>query len=253
VTLDPVVLVALVVAASLAALVNGIIGFGFALLAVIVFAILLGPKEAVILMSLLTPLMAGLQLVRYRRYSPTWRRFKPLMAGAIVGSIVGAPLLVVLPGPAISIALGAFTIYYVITSWRDDRAPIASATERRLAPVTGFVGGVTNSTIGASGPVFGAYLVALGLRGSEFAFAISLSFFTMSILRASILGALQQYTVAFATAALVLFLPSVSMQRVGFILHDRAPTHLLHRLVLVVLLVASANLLWRGASAMLGL
>jgi len=220
---------------------------------VIVFANLLGSKEAVILMSLLTPLMAGLQLVRYRRFRPTWRRFRVLLAGAIVGSIVGTPLLVVLPGPAISIALGAFTVYYVLTSWREDRAPIASTTERRLAPVAGFVGGITNSTIGASGPVFGAYLVALGLRGSEFAFAISLSFFTMSILRASILGALQQYSLAFVTAALILFIPAVSMQRVGFFLHDRAPTRLLHRLVLVILLIASANLLWRGLVGVLPL
>jgi uncharacterized membrane protein YfcA len=250
-TLDPIVLATLVVAAALAALVNGVIGFGFALLAVIVFAILLGPKEAVILMSLLTPLMAGSQLIRYRRFKPTWRRFRPLLAGAIAGSIVGTPLLVVLPGPIIAVALGLFTIYYVATSIRTDRAPLAGSTERRLAPLAGFVGGVTNSTIGASGPVFGAYLVALGLRGSEFAFAISLSFFTMSLLRLSILGLLGQYSVPVAAAALVLFVPSVAFQRVGFWLHDRAPTRLLHRLVLVVLLVASVNLLWRGLSALI--
>jgi uncharacterized membrane protein YfcA len=250
-TLDPFVMATLVVAAALAALVNGVIGFGFALLAVIVFANLLGPKEAVILMSLITPLIAGLQLLRYRRFRPTWRRFRPLLAGAIAGSIVGAPLLVVLPGPIVAVALGLFTIYYVLTSVREDRPPLAGTTERRLAPVAGFVGGVTNATIGASGPVFGAYLVALGLRGSEFAFAISLSFFTMSVLRLSILGLLGQYTLPVVAAALVLFVPSVTFQRIGFWLHDRVPTRRLHRLVLVVLLVASANLLWRGASQLL--
>lgn len=250
-TLDPIVLLALIVAVSVAALINGMIGFGFALLAVNVLANVLGPKEAVIVMSLMTPLMSGLQLVRHRTFAPNWRRFRMLLAGALVGSLVGTQLLVVLPGPAISLALGGFTLYYIMTALRRDHPPIAGSTERRLAPLAGLVGGVTNSTIGASGPVFGTYMVALGLRGREFAFAMSLSFFTMGVLRAAVLAVLDQYTLPLATAALVLFLPSVASQRVGFWLQGRAPTRLLHRVVLAVLLVASANLLWRGVTAVL--
>lgn len=250
-TLDPIVLLALVVAVSLAALINGMIGFGFALLAVNVLANVVGPKEAVITMSLMTPLISGLQIVRHRTYASNWRRFRVLLAGALVGSLVGTQLLVVLPGPAIALALGGFTLYYVATAMREERPPMAGSTERRLAPLAGLVGGVTNSTIGASGPVFGSYMVALGLRGREFAFAMSLSFFSMGVLRAAVLAVLDQYTVALATTALVLFVPSVLGQRAGFWLQGRAPARLLHRLVLVVLLVASANLLWRGVTALL--
>lgn len=252
-TLDPILLAGLLVAVSISALINGMLGFGFALLAVNVLAVVLGAKEAVIVMSLVTPAMSGLQLVRHRRFAPSWRRFRVLLVGALVGSVVGTQLLVILPASVIAFALGAFTVYYVVTAMRADRPPIATSTERRLAPVAGFVGGVTNSTIGASGPVFGTYMVALGLRGREFAFAISLSFFAMGILRAGLLAALDQYTVALTTAALALFVPAVSSQRVGFWLQSRAPTRLIHRAVLIVLLVASVNLLWRGVSEFLAL
>jgi uncharacterized membrane protein YfcA len=247
------VLVVLLGAVSMAAMINGILGFGFALLAVNVVAVAVGAKEAVVVMSLVTPAMSGLQLVRHRRYAPSWRRFRVLLVAALVGSVVGTQLLVVLPAAVIALALGAFTVYYVASVLRGERPPMAGATERRLAPVAGFVGGVTNSTIGASGPVFGTYMVALGLRGREFAFAISLLFFAMGVLRAGLLTALDQYTVPLATAAVVLFGPAVASQRVGFWLQSRAPTALIHRAVLIVLLVASVNLLWRGLSELLGL
>lgn len=247
-TLDPILLIGLLAVVSLAALVNGMLGFGFALLAVNVLAVVLGAKEAVIAMSLVTPAMSGLQLVRHRQYASTWRRFRLLLVAALIGSAVGTQLLVILPAWVIALALGGFTIYYVASSLQGERPPMAGSTERRLAPVAGFVGGVTNSTIGASGPVFGTYMVALGLRGREFAFAISLSFFAMGILRAGLLAAFDQYTVPLVTAALVLFVPAISAQRVGFWLQNRVPTRLIHRAVLVVLLAASANLLWRGVT-----
>jgi uncharacterized membrane protein YfcA len=252
VTLDPILLIGLLFVVSVSALVNGALGFGFALLAVNVLAIVLGTKEAVIVMSLVTPAMSGLQLVRHRRHAPDWRRFRTLLVAALVGSIAGTQLLVLLPAPMIGLALGAFTIYYVATSLRKERPPIAGSTEQRLAPVAGFIGGVTNSTIGASGPVFGSYLIALGLRGREFAFAISISFFSMGLLRIGLLAALDQYTAPLVTSAAAMFVPALASQRVGFWLQSRAPIHLLHRAVLIVLLVASANLLWRGVSAFLG-
>src|SRR5690606_37973954 len=128
VTVDPIVLVGLLAALSVAALINGMLGFGFALLAVNVLAVVLGPKEAVIVMSLVTPAMSGLQLVRHRRHAPDWRRFRPLLVGALAGSVVGTQLLVILPASLIAVALGAFTAYYVATSLRDDRPPLASST-----------------------------------------------------------------------------------------------------------------------------
>jgi uncharacterized membrane protein YfcA len=73
----------------------------------------------------------------------------------------------------------------------------------------------------------------------------------MSILRAGMLFVLDQYAPVLITAALVLYVPSVLGQRLGFWLQGRISARKLHRAVLVVLLVASANLLWRGIGGLL--
>jgi uncharacterized membrane protein YfcA len=244
--LDPVTLIALIGVISIAAFVNGTIGLGYALLGVNALALVLGAKDAVIVISLLAPVLSSVQAWYHRVHAPTARRLRSLLVGAFVGSVIGANLLVVLPAPAISLALGLFTLWYVASALRKERPPMTGGAERRLAPLVGLVAGTTNGAVGASGPILGAYLSAIGLRGPEFAFGISLVFFGMSLVRLGTLAVLGQYTVALALAAVVLVLPSLGAQRIGFWLQRRVPVRRLYRLVLLVLLVGSLNLIWRG-------
>ena len=250
-TLDPLTLVGLIAIVTLAAVINGAIGFGFALLAVNALALVLGAKDGVLVMSLIAPVVSGLQLLRHRRYAPVWRRLLSLVVAGIIGSLIGAQLLVILPAAVVSIALGAFTVWYVVGALRGDRPPLAHSTERRIAPAIGLVGGISNGTLGASGPVFGSYLTAIGLRGREFAFAISLSFFSMALPRIALFAVVGQYTPALVLGAVALYLPAIAAQRAGFYFQNRIDPRTLHRAVLVVLFIASVNLLWRGAQGLL--
>ncbi len=244
-------LVMLTLAVATAALINGLVGFGFALLAVNAMALVLGVKEAVVVMSLMAPVMSGLQLLHHRRHVPGWNRLRGLVFGALSGSLVGAHLLVLLPAPFLSVALGLFTVSYVAFAARADRPAISAPVEARLAPLAGFVGGVSNGTLGASGPVFGSYLTAIGLRGRDFAAAISGLFLSMGIARLVQLAALGQYDLRVATAAAVLLVPSVVLQRVGFWLRRRVSAASLYRGVLAILAVAGASLVIRGIAQLL--
>jgi uncharacterized membrane protein YfcA len=250
-SIEPLTLVVLIVVVSIAGFVNGTIGLGYALLAVNALAIVVGAKDAVIVMSLITPVVSGLQAWYHRVHAPIWRRLWSLLVGAAVGNVIGTNLLIILPTAAISLALGAFTLWYVITALRAERPPMGGRAERRLAPIVGLVAGITNGAVGAAGPVLGAYLSAIGLRGQEFAFGISLVFFTMSLVRLGTLAVLGQYTSTLALAALVLIVPSIASQRVGLWLQARMPIRTLYRLVLVILGVASLNLIWRGLAGLL--
>ena len=249
--LSPAVIVMLIVAMFVAAFVNGTLGFGFALLAVNVLAVILGAKDGIIVLSLLTPLVSGLHIWRYRRQSATFPRLRALVLAAMIGTVLGARILVLLPGFAISLALGLFTAFDALYELRGRRAPLAIGTERRLAPLAGFAGGVTNGTLGAAGPVLGSYLIAIGLRGAEFAFAISVVFFAMSVVRTAVLAGLDQYTSSIAMLGLALLPPSIVGQRVGFWLRGRLPAETVERAVLIVLLLASLNLLYRGVAGLL--
>jgi uncharacterized membrane protein YfcA len=123
---------------------------------------------------------------------------------------------------------------------------MAHTTQRWLGPVAGAIGGISNGALGASGPIFGTYLTAVGLRGREFAVAISAAFFTMGLLRVGLLIGFQQYTVPLVGLALLLALPAVLVQRVGFHLQGRLDRTTVYRAVLVVLAVGGINLTIRG-------
>jgi uncharacterized membrane protein YfcA len=246
VTLEPLTVVVLVLLIVVAAFINGTIGFGFALLAVNALALVLDARNGVIAMSLVTPFVSGLQALHHRDRAGLARRLRAMLLAALVGSLVGTQLLVLLPAPAIGAALGAFTVWFVLDSARGRRPPIGGSTQRWLAPATGLVGGVSNGALGASGPVFGTYLVAIGLRGVDFAFAISLAFFMMSVLRVGQLAVLGQYTTSLAMVGLALVVPAVLAQYVGLWFKGRLPAAALYRGVLALLFLAGASLLVRA-------
>jgi uncharacterized protein len=248
-TFEPAALAALVGLVVVAAFINGTIGFGFALLAVNALAFIFGAKSGVIVMSVLAPIVSGLQLWHHRRRRSLARRLGAMIAGGVVGTLIGTQLLVFLPAAIISLALGLFTIGYVLDSLRAERPPIGGATQRWLGPVAGVVGGTSNGALGASGPVFGTYLTAIGLRGADFAFAISMAFFSLALVRIGLLAALGQYTLELVAVGLALAVPSVLGQQAGLSFKGRLPERTLYRAVLIVLLVAGLNLLWRAASS----
>ena len=249
--IEPPTLVALVALIGLAAVINGAIGFGFALLAVNALAVIVDARNAVIVMSILAPIVSGFQLWHHRDRRGLAARLRVLIGAGVAGTLVGTQLLVLLAPAVISLALGLFTLWYVLDSLRTERPPLAGATQRWLAPVAGLIGGTSNGAIGASGPVFGTYLTAIGLRGADFAFAISLAFFTMSIARVGLLVALGQYSQVLLVVGFGLAVPAILAQRVGLWYKGRLPERTLYRAILVVLAVAGLNLLWRAAGALL--
>lgn len=252
VTFEPLAFVALLALIVVAGFVNGTIGFGFALLAVNALALVLDPKSGVIAMSLITPIVSGLQTWHHRDRLPLARRLRTMLLGGIVGTMLGTQLLVLLPPVVIGAALGLFTVWFVFDSLRRRRPPLTGSTQRWLGPVAGLVGGISNGALGASGPVFGTYLVAIGLRAADFAFGISLVFFAMGVVRVGLLATLGQYTGTLVAIGLALAIPAVLAQHVGLWFKGRVPAEALYRGVLLFLFLAGANLLVRAGLVVLG-
>lgn len=248
---EPGVLALLVAFVAVGAFVNGLIGFGFALVAVNMLASALGAKHGVVVMSLLSPGMSAYQLWHNRDYSAVSSRLRSLLVGAMVGSFIGAQLLVILPGWIISLALGLLTAEFVIETVRHERPPLTATVERRLAPLVGLTSGMVNGALGASGPVAGSYLIAIGLRGREFVFGVSLVFLLQGLVRGATFLTLGQYTWSLLVAALALVVPSFVGQRVGFVFQGRLNPRLFQRIILLVLLFSSANMLLAGVRGLL--
>jgi len=233
------------------AVINGLIGMGLAILAVNAVAAALDPKSAVVVMSLISPFLSGYQLLHNRAYVKGWDRYRNLVVWAGIGTIFGAQVLVLLPTWAIALLLGAFTVQFIVDRLRKERPAMQAATARRLAPIAGLVGGTTNSALGASGPIIGSYLYAIGLRGPEFAFAISVVFFLSALMRVGSLAALGQMTVPLAMLSFTLLVPSLIGQHIGQRYQGRADPKVFTRILLVTLLISSANMLLQGARGLL--
>lgn len=250
-TIDPLLLGLLLVALFVGGLVNGLIGMGFALFVLNFLALALGTKSGIIVMSLLGPFPAGYQMWRTRELWQTWVRLRSLLAGAVVGSLFGTPLLIWLPVWVISIGLGLITIQFVIDQALRSGPPISAGVERRLAPIAGFFSGLSNGALGAAGPIAGSFLLSLGLRGPEFVFGISTVFTFLSLLRVVLFGVAGQYTQELVLLSAVLLIPSMGGQAVGLRLQRRANPKVFRRLLLSILSVSSVSLLVRGAQGLL--
>jgi uncharacterized membrane protein YfcA len=243
--------VPLVVAMFVAGGVSGLTGFGVGTVGSISLAILVGPKPAVILLSILTSFAAGAQVFKFRYELPAVRRLVWLLATALIGAIAGSYLLLWLSYSVLATLVGSFTLIYVLISLSGFRPSVGQRTERLLSPVLGLAAGVINSTVGSSGPVLGPYLLALGLSPAAFAVAISTAFLVMGIVRLATLASLNVYTWSVVAAALGLLVPTFCGQLTGFWLQTRVPKHIFERVVLALLALAAGYLVYKGVASAL--
>ncbi len=125
-------------------LVNGIAGFGSALIAtplstMFVDISLVIPAGTIIALS-----MNSQMGITFRKYAD-WNRIRPLIIGSIPGTITGVALMKKLPGDYLKLAMGFFLIIYA--SW-------SLLYEGRFRKIVskhwGFVAGFCSSAIGTS-------------------------------------------------------------------------------------------------------
>ncbi len=138
---------------------NGLAGFGFAVVGTMALATVIDPATAVVFMIL--PILAvNVSLVRdlsRRELRTCSQRFGPLIAAALVGTVVGMAVLDRLPEAPLRVGLGLLTLGFV-------------ATAQQRVPLPGWVS-VGNSDLGktplamvgiggVSGALFGGTNVA---------------------------------------------------------------------------------------------
>lgn len=238
--------VPLIVAMYIAGTVSGATGFGVGIVGSISLAILVGPKSAVVLLSIVSSCAAMNQVWKFRAELAAVRRMTWLLVAALIGAIFGSFLLIWLPYSVLAIGLGTFTLIYVVTSLVGFRPAVSPSAEKVLSPSVGLLAGLVNSSLGSSGPVLGPYLLALDIPPQAFIVCLSAAFVDMGLVRIVTLAGLQQYTPEVFAAALGLLVPTFCGQYTGFWLQRRIPKHVFERLVLGLLSVAALYLIVQG-------
>jgi uncharacterized protein len=246
VSLEPSVGVALVALYFGAALVNGVAGIGFGLLAAAFGALLLDPRLSIVVLGAVSPLMNTQQMWLHREHAAIVRGLGPVFAGIVAGVLLGANLLVALPIPLLSIAFGAFTLWYVAVGLRDELPRVPARGSIAVGTLIGFLGGLANTVVGGSSPILAGFVLGLRPTPRGFIFAMGSLFFAMSILRVMFLAALALYDLPRLAASASLVVPALLGQAAGYQLQRRLGSHAFRTAVLTVLLAAGLLLVMRG-------
>lgn len=228
---------AIVLLAATAAFIQSLSGFGFALFIVPFLALLIGPKDTVLLSNLMSMLSSGSQSI-WLRHSADRRTAGVLLAGAVVGMPAGVAVLLWLDPEALKLVIACMVIFFTLLLMRGLSLHSAGTVGDLAAGVTS---GVLNTSTAMSGPPVVLYLQGKGLPPLNFRATIA-TFFgassTLGVLMLVASGAAEAYVFG----AFALSIPAVlGGQALGNRVFHRVDVVLFRRLVYGILLLSGTT------------
>jgi uncharacterized membrane protein YfcA len=251
----PVFAVGVVLLVAAAGALNGIAGFGFAVVGTMVLAAALDPATAVAFMIL--PMFAvNVALVgdlSRRELRHCGRRFAPLLVAGLVGTIAGMVLLDRLPAAPVRVLLGVVSLGFVATTQGVVPLPALSrATDRCIVETPlamAAVGLASGVLFGATnvGVQFVAFVRSCDLSHGLFVGVVALVFVGINGLRVAAAGALGLYPdLGLLFASVGGIVPAVAGVVVGTRLRPRIPRRVRRAVVLGLLTLIGGRLVLGG-------
>ena len=251
----PVPLLAVAVVVFVAGAVNGIAGFGFALVSTLVLATTIDPATAVVFV--IVPILAvNLRLageLSGTEFSTCLRRFGPLVGAALVGTLSGMVVLDILPERPLRVLLGLVSLAFVVSVQEvvsvpgEQRARAGCFVEHPVAMAG--VGGVGGALFGGTnvGVQLVAYVRSCDLSHDLFVGVVALLFLSLNGLRVAAAGALGLYPdLTVAALSVAAAVPAVAGVAVGSRLRDIVSPRVRRGAVLGLLTLISVQLLRTG-------
>lgn len=245
----------LVVIVFVAGALNGVAGFGFAIVGTMALATVVDPTTAVVFM-IIPILSVNISLARelsVPQLRSCGSRFGPLLLAALVGTIVGMVLLRRLPAAPLRVGLGLLSLAFVVTS-QDlvevpglDRAKEGCFVETPLAMVA--VGGVSGVLFGGTnvGVQLIAYVRSCDLSHGLFVGVVALVFLGLNGVRVVAAGVLGLYPdLAVVAVSVGAAIPAAAGVAVGQRLRERVGHRQRQAVVLGLLSIIGFRLLLGG-------
>lgn len=253
--LSPTVLGVLAGVVFIAGALNGVAGFGFALVGTMTLATAVDPATAVVLMivpilSVNLSLVRDLSAVQLRSCG---RRFRPLLVAGLLGTVVGMVGLDRLPAGPFRIGLGVLALGFVLTAQRVVPIPgVERARERCFVETPGMmaaVGGISGAVFGGTnvGVQLVAYVRSCDLEHGLFVGVVALLFLGFNTVRVGLAWALGLYPDAtFFAASVLAAVPAVGGVSIGKGLRRAVSERVRRATVLGLLTVIGGRLVLGG-------
>ncbi|MEF8851794.1 MAG: sulfite exporter TauE/SafE family protein [Haloarculaceae archaeon] len=254
-TLTPPLLAGIAAVVLVAGAVNGVAGFGFALVGTMALATAIDPATAVVFM--IVPILSvNLSLVRDLSVSELrtcGRRFAPLVVAALLGTIVGLVVLERVPTGPLKVGLGVVSLGFVASA--QDVVPVPGLDRARegcfveTTPAMVGVGAVSGLLFGGTnvGVQLIAYIRSCDLSHGVFVGVVAMVFLGLNGVRVAAAGALGLYpSVAVAGLSLAAAVPAVTGVALGKRMRSRVAEPRRRLAVLGLLTVIGVRLVSGG-------
>ncbi|MCW1934715.1 sulfite exporter TauE/SafE family protein [Pararhodobacter zhoushanensis] len=231
-----------------AGFVKGAIGFAMPLILIAVLPSFMSAQTA--LAALILPVLtSNLHQSLRQGMAPavaSGRKFWRIILATMVGIVISAPFVVVLPQQVLFLLLGVAVFGFALlqlSGWSPDIPP---GRRNVIELGTGLIGGLYGGIAGTWGPPAIVYLLAAKVEKTEMVRVMSVIFtmgavvLTLAHLRS---GVLNSVTIWLSAAMLV---PASLGMALGYRAHDVMDQARFRRYTLILLLLSSLNLLRRG-------
>lgn len=238
-----------IIAASFAgALVKGVTGLGYPVLAVPLIALVTGIEDAVVVVAI-PNLAANIILCWEARDARTEARDLGRLVGfGIVGAVIGTLALVRLPEQPLLIALAVTVGVFVVQMIRRPDLGLDPATATRWSPAAGLFTGLMQGAVGVSGPVVATWLHGYRLAVQTYVYSVTVIFGVTGAVQLVVLTAQGQlHGDRLAGAALAGVGVAVALP-LGLRLRRRLAGPVFEKIVLAVLLVSAVSLVFEAVT-----
>ncbi len=227
--------VAIVFLAATAALIQALSGFGFSLFIVPFLAILIGPRDTVLLANLMSTFGSGSQAL-YLRRSADRRTAGTLLIGSLIGMPIGLAVLLLLDPKALQLGIAISVIVFTLIMMRGLALHRVGTAGDIIA---GLASGILNTSTSMSGPPVVLYLQGRNFPPLQFRATITTYFVITSAIGVVLLLA-TGHAPGYVFVAFALSIPAIFFgQRLGNRLFEKVDVMVFRRIVFAILFVSA--------------
>lgn len=245
-TIDPIVLLTIVIALGVGGFFKGATGAGAPLVAVTIIAAFYDVTMGILVMVVPNIVMNARQVWSYYSEIQPARMAILLSLGAVPGMIMGTALLASAPQDVLQLSLGLFIGCYLGLRIVDPQFSISARTADRLGLPTGVLGGIMQGVVGTSAPIGLLFLNSQRLARPMFIGTISSFFLANSIVQAPALWWAGLLTLQWVTISALAVIPVWICLTLGNRAAKKLSPKAFDRLILILLAVLAVRLIWRG-------
>ncbi len=234
----------------LAGFVKGVIGMGLPTVSLGLLSLVMTPAQAAALLIVPSFVTNSWQLVG-PHFGALVRRLWPMLAGVVVGALIGAVFLPNVASGRATVGLGLALVVYSAIGLSKVQFSVPPHAEPWLAPIVGLITGVVTAATGIFVIPALPYLQAIGLQRDDLVQALGIHFTVATFAMTAVLainGVLQSSLAGgwLLYASLAALVPALVGMRIGQIARTRISPNVFRVYFFVGMLALGAHLALRG-------